>query len=127
MNYIPLSQAGDEYLKSLRIFEHIKHKYIQLDFSRAKSCDLEVIFIATDELELKKIENNDLDTAIIKALHEAWLEICGGKIHELDGTRKRYPLLEDHCARLINPEHEKGFLIRSLMTGSKTKPGNLIS
>ncbi len=127
MNYIPLSQAGDEYLKNLRYFEQIKQKYLQLDFLRANSCDLEIIFITTDELNKDKIRNNGLDEAVIGPLHEAWLEICHGKIAQDGGAQKSYQIIEDHCARLINPDHEVGFLIRSFTTGNKTEPGFIIS
>jgi len=65
MNYIPLSRAGNEYLKSLRNFEQIKHEYLKLDFYRANSCNLDLKFITMDEPEIEKIKRNDLDEAIM--------------------------------------------------------------
>lgn len=117
MNCLSISAAGDETLSKLRYFRQTNNPYIQMDFKRVDSCDLDVLLITNDMLDIQHLMQLGLNKTIIKRLHKAWVDICAHSETKNSSHLHSMDLIEKESSFLVNPVYEKDFLVRRICAG----------
>jgi hypothetical protein len=122
MKFFSLSMLGDIYLTQLEHFQKSKNNnYIRLNFDRMRTCDIEVILITQDPLDMDRICDLGIDPKIVTELHDAWEKLSCKTLLVKNNCVKSINRINKISLPVINPKHEKDFLLRRLSQDQNKK------